>query len=126
MTVDDYLTTNGRHADRLRWVSDGVRDNATLLVERVNMLLARFGKKREWRSGFRDVDSNSNVGGAKGSRHMTGQGGDLEDDDRKLVTFITPQILEECGLWMEAPSSTPTWCHVQIVPPPSGRRIFTP
>jgi len=34
--------------------------------------------------------------------------------------------LEAIGLWLEHPESTPRWCHVQIVPPASGKRVFRP
>jgi hypothetical protein len=35
-------------------------------------------------------------------------------------------VLAEIGLWLEHPISTPRWCHVQTVPPKSGKRVFTP
>jgi hypothetical protein len=35
-------------------------------------------------------------------------------------------LLQEIGLWIENPMWTPTWVHLQIVPPHSGRRIFVP
>lgn len=126
ITADDILTTSGRHAGRMRWVSPAVRDNAVDLAARVSRLLAGYQKKVTVRSGFRDPDSNRAAGGAPHSRHMTGQAVDLADDDRKIVAFITPALLEQHGLYMEAPGSTPTWCHLQSTPPPSGRRIFNP
>lgn len=126
ITVEDILTTGGRHEQRLRWVSPAVRDNATDLATKVSELEARYGKPLEIRSGFRDIDSNWTVGGAPRSRHMTGQAVDLVDEDRKLVKFVTEDLLKELGLWAEAPVNTPTWFHVQTVPPMSGRRFFQP
>ena len=35
-------------------------------------------------------------------------------------------FLAEAGLWLEHPSATKGWCHLQQVPPKSGRRVFYP
>jgi hypothetical protein len=35
-------------------------------------------------------------------------------------------VLEELQLWLEHPDATPGWCHLQILPPRSGRRVFYP
>jgi hypothetical protein len=35
-------------------------------------------------------------------------------------------VLRDLGLWMEHPDKTPTWLHIQTVPPGSGNRVFWP
>jgi len=35
-------------------------------------------------------------------------------------------VLETLGLWMEDPQWTPTWLHVQTIPPRSGHRVYIP
>jgi hypothetical protein len=37
-----------------------------------------------------------------------------------------PEVLQEIGLWQEHPAATKGWCHLQIVPPRSGKRVFFP
>jgi hypothetical protein len=57
---------------------------------------------------------------------MTCQAVDLEDKAGKLKAFCTEEILEKYDLYMEHGSATPSWLHLQVVPPRSGRRIFYP
>jgi hypothetical protein len=61
---------------------------------------------------------------------MTGQACDLSDDDAALDTWCLSvdgvAALTRIGLWQESPASTQRWCHVQIVPPASGNRVFIP
>ena len=51
---------------------------------------------------------------------------DLEDVDGKLDKWCMDNlhILAEIGLWLEHPSATKTWCHIQTVPPKSGKRVY--
>ena len=35
-------------------------------------------------------------------------------------------VLAEFGVWLEHPDATPGWCHLQVVPPRSGNRVFRP
>lgn len=115
-------------------MSPAVERNAADLAERVNKLLVLFaaanknraGTKRKLTSGFRSLDANKAAGGAAYSQHMYGRAVDIEDNDRRLCNFATRAVLEECGLWREDSSATVSWAHFQSVPPPSGRRIFSP
>lgn len=67
-------------------------------------------------------------GAAKNSRHMTAQAGDLYDPKGTLAGWLyeNQSVLVKLGLWLEHPSATPTWCHLQMVPPKSGNRVFYP
>lgn len=42
------------------------------------------------------------------------------------AVFANQHVLVKLGLWMEHPSATPSWLHVQTVPPGSGNRVFYP
>lgn len=108
--------------DELRW-------NASSTVDRVNQLLEAFGESRKVSSGWRPAGVNASTpGAAKKSKHMTCQACDLEDVDGRLDDWCMDHLeaLERIGLWLESPAHTKTWCHVQIVPPNSGKRVFIP
>lgn len=62
------------------------------------------------------------------SQHMLGNAVDIADPDNilKEVLRTHPTILEECGLWCEDGGATPGWCHMQSLPPKSGKRWFMP
>ena len=122
------------YADQL---TPSIREQAVKTLERANALLALFYAshpdtyRRTCNSGWRPPAVNAKTAGAaKLSKHMTGQAIDIADPDGSLDRWcMTPegqQALVDIGLWLEHPSSTPTWCHVQTVPPGSGRRVFYP
>jgi len=80
-------------------------------------------------SGYRPEAINAAVkGAAKRSNHIACLAVDLHDPDGALDTWCleNQKALELCGLWLEHPDSTPNWCHLQCVPPKSGRRVFRP
>ena len=117
-------------------VTDEVRRNAEITVERVNELLARAGRSdiNSVASGFRtkavnDATSNS----AKASRHLTAEAVDLPDADRQLAEWCVDNldVLRKIGLWLEDPRWTWSehgnhWIHLQCVPPKSGKLVYVP
>jgi hypothetical protein len=134
ITLLDYYM--GRDKTYPGELTDAIRVNAAVTVEKVNQLLADFyasqpqGSYRTVNSGWRPPEVNaSTVGAAKFSRHMTGEACDLSDDDEMLDSWLLvagrPSLVR-IGLWQESPQSTPRWCHVQIVAPASGNRVFIP
>jgi uncharacterized protein YcbK (DUF882 family) len=109
--------------------SDEMLGNAQLIVSRVNTLLTLFGESRSVSSGYRPPEINASTPNAsKKSKHMSCQAVDLVDSDGKLKKWCEENLhhLETIGLWMEDGASTPTWCHLQCLPPRSGNRIFKP
>ncbi len=130
ITVDDYLSTHGRHMDRLDWVSPAVERNAKILVRNVNALLLTIGfSGARISGGFRDMLSNRKIPGASPfSRHMTGEAVDIADLHGEIGQWVTAHsdVLVGCGLWAEDPDHTKIWVHLQSTPPPSGNRIFKP
>jgi len=121
-TVSEYLM--GRQKD----LTFTLLDNAMVTVERVNKLLNLFGQDRKITSGYRTAAINTAAGGAKKSNHMLCKACDLEDRDGALDAWCMANLkhLESIGLWLEHPDATPTWCHVQTVPPRSNSRVFNP
>jgi hypothetical protein len=116
-------------------------DNLNLLMFKLNKLRDAYGKPLQVTSGYRSMEHHLAIYAAKGitdkkkipmkSRHLYGLAADLvpvEDSIEHLHDWVLDNMkfCEEVGLWLEAMSATPTWLHVQIVPPKSGVRIFFP
>lgn len=128
ITTAEYL---GQHAALAApgELTTEMRGNAARTVAAAINLLARFGQQRGLRSGWRPRAFNSMVPNAKvASLHLTCEAIDLDDEDGELRDFCMANLgtLESLGLWMEHPASTKGWCHVQIKPPKSGKRVFYP
>ena len=121
--------------------SESVRANAQVVIERVNRLLdmAAYEGIRPGvvnnenscvASGWRPVAINDKTSNAAGhSPHIMGAAIDVRDTGTRLFArWCLRNIgrLQALGLWMEDPRWTPSWVHLQIMPPRSGRRIFIP
>lgn len=132
ITEQDYLM--GR--DQIEPLSIELVDNMMEMIDKANLLLSMFyaerpaAARRKVNSGYRPPKINAAVGGAKFSKHLTCQAVDLSDEDGELGEWIEGnlKVLTECGLWMEHKSKTPTWVHVQSVPPAPNytKRVFYP
>jgi Peptidase M15 len=119
-----------------------IRKNAELMVDLVNALIERASKagvkfhehpvkKCVLSSGWRPPEVNAKTrGAATNSKHMTCQAADIYDPegdlDEWLLTEDGQKAITEIGLWMEHPSATKGWSHVQSIPPGSKRRVFYP
>lgn len=104
-----------------------IRDNALVLINRVNKVLGAFGRTPPVNSGWRPRAVNdATPGAARNSRHLTGQAVDLQDRDGALNAWCVANIgqLAAAGLWLEDRRDTPSWCHLQSVSPASGTRVF--
>ena len=132
----------GRDREYPEDLTEEVRRNVSLLLERVNRLLEHAREDNvapavdastgTWvASGWRPKtvnDATANAG--KTSRHIAGLAIDLRDSvpERPLARWCLRNLdlLDELGLWMEDPQWTPSWVHLQCVPPMSGRRVYVP
>jgi len=127
VTLADYYM--GRDTEHPEELTAQHRANAQITVDRVNELLAAFGEERTVNSGWRPAAVNAKVPNAKPkSKHLTCQACDLKDVNGSLDAWCMANLheLERIGLWLEHPDSTQGWCHVQIVAPGSGNRVFRP
>lgn len=137
--LDDYWM--GRDKQFPTLLTEQIIDNAREVLGRVNLLLSwaiadhvqpaldpRTGTHVA--SGWRPPAINdATANAAHGSRHLTGEAIDLRDSGtRDLARWCLKNIdaLEEIGLWMEDPQWTPSWVHLQILPPGSHRRVYCP
>jgi len=140
ITLTDYWM--GRDREFPMAMSPDLERNAARMVELANKLLilaksAGVTLERSPRtgtvvsSGWRPPTVNAAIqNAAPNSKHMTGQAIDLYDPDGDLdewlMTADGQKVLTDLGLWMEHPAATKGWCHVQSLPPRSGRRVFYP
>jgi len=110
-------------------LTEAIHTAAEDTVARCNQLLEAFGEQRGVNSGWRPPEINAATHGASAtSKHMTGQACDITDTDGSLDSWCLDNLdtLQQLGLWLEHPSATPGWCHVQTVAPRSGNRVFRP
>lgn len=63
-----------------------------------------------------------------GSKHLSGDAVDFADPNGKLKEFVCDrlELMEDLDFYFEAFKYTPTWVHVQQVPPQSHNRFFIP
>lgn len=138
ITVADYLM--GRETIYPMEFTIGIKANAELTVDAVNGLLARLEKagiplevnpqtKTIVSSGWRPPQINNQVkNAAVKSKHMTAQACDLYDPEGLIDDWLMDNLPADStlGLFMEHPSATKGWSHVQIIPPKSGKKVFYP
>lgn len=106
-----------------------VSDNIDKLLIPLNKFRNAYGKPMSVSSGWRPPSINAATpGAAKRSNHMLGLACDFRDIDGALDKWCIEnlKLLEQFGLYLEHPDSTPGWCHLQCVPPKSGNRVFKP
>lgn len=139
ISVNDYFGAKLTNQE----VTELVKMNAMALLDRVNALLdeaRNVGVYKDWV----DPDTNTNISGTKGgsgdggfrlansttgavgSQHRKARAVDIFDPNNDLDLWISDATLNRYGLYREAPGATKTWCHLQSVPPMSGRRTFNP
>ena len=104
-------------------------NNLQLLLTKVNLLLAGYAKPVIVSSGYRSPETNTSIAGAAPkSNHLQCAAIDIADPSGEVWAYCI-QNLDKCkqfGIWLEDKRWTPTWVHLQIVPPKSGKRIFVP
>lgn len=119
-----------------RYAADCTREiqrNAMNTVDAVNRLLVlaeadglvRNTVSSGWRpKSINDATRNA----ATRSNHVVALACDIDDPDRALAQWCISNLdkVAECGIYLEDPRWSPTWLHMQIVPPGSGKRIFIP
>ena len=129
ITLEQYWM--GRDVEYAADLTQEIRANAQVTVDRVNTLLERAnaGSTHTVRSGWRPWTLNAATPGASTtSKHLSGSAVDIADNDRYLADWCAANQVDlvVAELWCEDFRYTPTWVHFQIVPPKSGKRIYIP
>ena len=134
--IDEYFAGHSGHSE----ISESIKQNAVELLESVNQLMLEAQedgvgftinpKTKSYISGsgnggFRP--SNSTVGASK-SKHKTGNGADIYDPERMFASWALANKgkLADAGLYIEDPRWTPSWLHLQNIPPNSGQIVYRP
>ncbi len=135
--ITETMYWMGRDSKYRAWWTEEIQENGHETIRRVNLLLDKFlaanpsDTEEEYgvASGWRPAAVNqATPGAASKSKHISAQACDIKDPEGALDDWCLEhhEVLEEIGLWQESPTATKGWCHVQIVPPRSGRRVFLP
>ena len=119
-------------------INDTMRDNATKLLDAVNLLLAASQdaglylllnpRTASMVAGVRNGGWRPSecLEGAQDSAHKQGRAIDVYDPCNHLDFWLTDAMLEAYGLYRESPQATMGWCHLTDRAPPSGHRTFFP
>ncbi len=123
----------GRDSKYRAECTEEIQTNADETVRRVNLLLTLAEKDGIVRSmvssGWRPPAVNDGTANAaKRSSHLLALAVDVQDLNRELAQWCVnnKSLLVDCQLWMEDPRWTPTWVHLQTVPPNSGKLVYIP
>lgn len=109
-------------------LSPKIEANLSKLLTALNTFRVVYNKPMIVSSGYRPAGFNTVAKGAAQSNHMFCLAADFRDPDSLLDNFCVAnqELLTELGLYLEHPYWTNGWCHLQITPPVSGKRIFVP
>ena len=131
---------------KLEDLDDTLVGNINSLVPKINQLLEVFGEYRKVSSGIRTVADHKRIYEEKnlarkskglneipvpmGSKHLSCEAIDLADPDGSLKQWLKTEVgietMTQLDLYQEHPDYTPSWVHLQCVPPKSGSRVFKP
>lgn len=121
--------TMGRDQTYPQDYTRAVKQNLSVLLEKINVIRNKYDQPMTVNSGWRPPSINAATpGAAKASKHMIGLAVDIKDTDNKLWNWCIANLetLQELGLYLEDRRYTTSWVHFQIGAPASGKRIFKP
>lgn len=130
ISLDDYFR-DFEHDKALREAAAKMLDKVNNLLEsaeahgvdlKINPATQTYISGKTY-GGFRPQDCPI---GAPNSAHKIARAVDVYDPQGELDRWITDARLAEFGLYREAVSATPSWCHLSDKAPRSGRRTFIP
>jgi len=133
ISVKQYFMDRDRvYADQL---TPEIKTNALRTTAKVNSALGLFARDTgivlsQVASGWRPLGVNcETANAAEHSRHITADAEDVRDtENRDFARWCcrNQAVLAKISLWAERFEWTPTWVHLQTVPPLSGARIYRP
>lgn len=131
LTINDILTSSGKFPDRPVTYRPlkATLAHAADLCAKLNRLQMYWQRQLVLTSGYRPPAINAKTAGAaKHSLHQICAAADIHDPEGKLAAYCLGDLpmLVHLGLYMEDPSATPGWVHLQLFAPKSGNRVFKP
>lgn len=134
ITADEYFAGYPRHPG----ITLNMRASAHDMLARVNALLD-WAETQGWQpqinphtgtlvsgqtdGGWRPKECKT---GFPNSAHKQARAVDVFDPGNSLDSLITDDVLEDFGLYREAPEATAGWTHLTDRPPGSKMRTFNP
>lgn len=95
--------------------NDEQEENLMILVEKVlDPAREIFGAPIRVTSGFRSVQVNNAIGGAKNSQHLTGMAADITCHDNKALFRILEDMEFDQLIYEFGNDSQPSWIHVSF------------
>ena len=125
-TLNELLNA-GNHKWKESEVNIVIKRNLEDLIRKLNAL--GYQPPMRATSCLRSIKDQQRINPkAMGSSHLYGCAVDIADPEGKLKEWCiaNKNKLVECGLWMEDPEATKSWCHLSTYMPNSGNRIFKP
>jgi hypothetical protein len=140
ITIAQYFGAKAHSVEQLELAAD--------LLERVDLLTEKAIAAGAFERDI-DPDTGSEISGARGGAgdggfRLPGSTTGTPNSSHKEAKAVDPfgkldewldgfehgvgdnSMLHDCGLYREAPGSTPGWCHLSTRAPHSGRRTFNP
>lgn len=113
------------------------QQNLDMLLKKVRVLELAYGKNFVVTSGYRSEQKHLEIYSRKGihppkvpmrSQHLSGNAVDIADSTGAIKAWLLQNLnlLDLYDLYIEHPDATPTWLHIQQLPPKSKNRIFKP
>lgn len=109
--------------------TQAISDNLDVLLQKINVIRAAYGKPMRVTSGWRPASINGMIkNAALKSNHMIGCAVDVADPKGELRDWCLQNLdlMKATGLYLEDFRYTKGWVHFGSLPPKSKRRIFVP
>lgn len=110
-------------------LSKELQTNLDHALTAFNCICKAYGLPVVLSDGYRrPQDNTATKNAAKASAHLECLAIDVKDADGKFWAWCIKnlEVFKQCGLYLEDKRWTPTWVHIQLRRPASGRRIFIP
>ena len=141
ITMEELLN----HKYKLEDQPEEIQKNLGILLTRINIVRAKWGKSMTSTSGLRTMEDHLRIYRQKAeragipfdeskvpmhSKHLKGAADDISDPKLEITDWLkaNPEILEEADLYCELGNAN--WVHFQILPfgsyKPGGSRWFNP
>jgi hypothetical protein len=135
ITLEKYLTSNGRHPEVMKEWDGTYEKNALKTIATVSEFSSLAGFViSDITSGWRTSWLNRNVGGSTSSKHLFAQAIDVSDPDRLFGQWLSNNVallrsrncaIESLATTHAAEDPLKRWVHFQIVIPASNHVIFS-
>jgi hypothetical protein len=128
-TIEELLKVGSTKNPEFKDLDPILQYNIEMFVRKLNFLGQKYKDPATASSFLRNYKSQASINPhAMKSAHLFGRAVDIRDEKKNFQAWIrnNTEILIECGFWWEDFGSTPTWVHLQDLPPTSGRREFYP